>query len=351
MKINICFLVPEITNCGPLNVVLNIVKCLDKELFSLTLISIRKSNDVKYQNVFSRHLSNEIFYLDDYTSNREGLEIILFNHKIQVIHSHGYYPDKLVASLEIDNLKKISTIHCMFYKDYPKEYGFFKGFLGAYLHTNLLKKSDFHHIVGCSNSVANYCKDNLKLSKVLGINNGVDPNKYFILPESEKLKIRLEMGLDGKNIFIFAGRFIRRKRVPELLDFFKMQSSENAVLLLLGDGPEKLKCEQNFFQDNIKFLGQVSNPEKYYQISDFVISNSEAEGYPMSIIEASSCGCYALLSNIPPHREFIENNPKCASFMNDVNLKIFNPPKFNKSTITNLSAKVMTAKYIEIYRD
>ena len=177
---NIAFLVPEILNCGPLNVVLNIVKCLDKELFSLTLISIRKSNDVKYQNVFSRHLSNEIFYLDDYTSNREGLEIILFNHRIQVIHSHGYYPDKLVASLEIDNLKKISTIHCMFYKDYPKEYGFFKGFLGAYLHTNLLKKSDFHHIVGCSNSVANYCKDNLKLSKVLGINNGVDPNKYFI---------------------------------------------------------------------------------------------------------------------------------------------------------------------------
>lgn len=351
MKVKVCFLVPEIVNCGPLNVVLNIVKFLDGDLFEPILIAIRKSDDIEYRNIFSSYLKSDIYYLDEYTSKKQGLEKVIFDNDIQVIHSHGYYPDKLVASLNVPHIKKISTIHCMFYKDYPKEYGFLKGLLGAYLHSNMLKKSDFHYIVGCSSSVANYCKNNLKISKTLAINNGVDQNRYFILTESEKLKYKSELGLFDKKIFIFAGRFIRRKRVPELLNFFKLQSAEDAVLLLLGDGPEKIQCEKNFSHDNIKFLGQISNPEKYYQIADFVISNSEAEGYPMSIIEATSCGCYALLSNIPPHKEFIDNNPECASFIDEINLKNFNAPKFNKNTITNLSAKVMTDKYIAIYRD
>ncbi|MEL4298748.1 glycosyltransferase family 4 protein, partial [Acinetobacter ursingii] len=343
--------VPELINCGPCNVVLNIIKYLEKSFFNITVISIRKSNDFAFEEIFRDLLINDIIYLENYELKSSSLEKIILDNNINVIHSHGFYPDKLVASLKVKKLKKITTIHCMFYKDYPKEYGFLKGFIGAYLHTKLLKKADFQYIVGCSNSVEDYCNINLKLSKVLGIHNGVDPNKYFILSESQKVSRRIEMKLTGKKVFIFAGRFIKRKRVPELLIFFKNQSPKDSILLLLGDGPDRINCEKIFNDDNIVFLGQVPNPEKYYQVADFIISNSEAEGYPMSIIEATSCGCYALLSEIPPHREFINNNPKCASFINDLDLNYFNPPKFNKDTIENLSAKIMSEKYIEIYRD
>lgn len=348
---SVAFLVPEIVNCGPVNVVLNTINYLSDNEIKILLIAVRKTkNNQKYLGEFESVIKKNIYYLDDSNSHNLRLQEILINENIDVVHSHGYYPDKLSANLNI-NVKKISTVHCMFYKDYPKEYGLLKGLFGAFLHSFILKRSNFKYIVGCSNSVANYCKVNLRLSKVLAINNGVDQNKYFILSESERLKRRSELGFVGKKIFIFSGRFIRRKRVPELLKFFKSQSYENSILLLLGDGPEKMECEKNFLHDNIKFLGQISNPEKYYQIADFVISNSEAEGYPMSIIEATSCGCYALLSNIPPHKEFIDNNPECASFIDEVNLKNFNAFKFNKNTITNLSAKVMTDKYIKIYRD
>lgn len=346
----IAFLVPEILNCGPLNVVLNIVKFLDRGHFEPILIAIRKTNDIEYQNIFNMHL-NEIYYLDECKSKIQSLEGIVLDHGVQVIHSHGYYPDKLVNALNVAHIKKISTIHCMFYKDYLKEYGYWKGLIGAYLHSKLLKNGDFQYIVGCSSSVANYCKNNLKISKTLVINNGVDQNKYFILPESEKLKYKSELGLINKRIFIFAGRFIRRKRVPELLHLFNFRNAEDVVLLLLGDGPEKEECERVFSSDNIRFLGQVSNPEKYYQIADFVISNSEAEGYPMSVIEAASCGCYALLSNIPPHKEFLDKNPECASLIDKIDFNSFSVPKLNSKSIVNLSAKFMADKYMEIYSD
>lgn len=344
---NLAFLVPEIVNCGPLNVVLNIIKFLDFDRVSPILISQRKNSDTIYLSEFSLLLNDKIFYLEDYETEKQGLDSIILGNNINVIHSHGYYPDKLLVA--IPNVRKISTLHSMFYRDYPKEYGFLKGYIGAFLHFNVLKKNYFDYIVGCSDSVTKYCNKIMNLSNIMTINNGVDQNKFFILSDVEKLENRKSLGFLNEKIFIYAGRFIRRKKVPELIEFFIENAENNATLLLLGDGPEKEKCEKKYASDNIKFIGQVTNPEKYYQIADFVLSNSSAEGYPMSIIEAVSCGCYALLSNISPHKEFIQNNPNSAAFLHEVDFKKFNSNGIIQSTVLNLSAQLMADKYLAIY--
>lgn len=342
--LKIAILLSEIYNCGPVNVALNLANFLSSvENVSLMIVSIRPLLDNEVLDLFKKKSSLGVYALDgkDYLK-----ELKKITSDFDVVHSHGFFPDKILSKLD-GNVKKISTIHCMFYKDYPKEYGYLKGILGAFIHFHILRNGGFHHIIGCSDSVAEYCKKN-NLNKVKSIHNGVDQNRFKILSIEDRQKRKLNYGLEGK-VFIYSGRFIRRKKVPELIEFFLKKSTDDSVLLLLGDGPEKEQCIKSYKSKKLKFIGHVDNPEWYYQFADFVISNSSAEGYPMSIIEAISCGCYALLSDIQPHKELIEKNPLCAKLLNDISFSDLSAIDINREMVTKLSAAQMALSYLELY--
>lgn len=340
----LAIVVPEFSNCGPVNVVFSIIKNLNLDKVDVMLIAVRKTNYSTSTSTF-KFCNLGVFYLDDYKSNVNGLKEL--TRDIDVVHSHGYFPDKLVSSLDA-RIKKISTTHCMFFKDYPKEYGFIKGYLGALLHLYYLNKGNFSYIVGCSDSVSSYCKKLIYNDDIVKtVNNGVDQNRFYIIGLSEKNKLKQMNGFKDKNVFIYSGRLIRRKRVPELIEFFKKCAIENSILLILGDGPELDKC-RTIIDDTVILLGHVDNPEYYYQFADFVMSNSSAEGYPMSILEAVSCGCYAFLSEIPSHQEFIDRNPQLGSFL----VSLVEPLVFSSEDDidrNSLSAKEMANHYFNLY--
>ncbi|GIJ97807.1 glycosyl transferase [Capnocytophaga stomatis] len=334
------FLVPEIINCGPVNVVFSLIQNLDLNKFNIMLIAVRKSNS-DYVNIINSKCKLGVFYLDNHLLQDLAKEL-------DIIHSNGYYPDKMVAKLKNNNIKKLTTIHCQFFKDYLQEYGKIKGFFGALLHFFYLNTGNFNYYVGCSQSVKEYL--NLYLlkrnkNKALSINNGVNQNIFYSLSQNDKATQRELLGFSkGSKIFIYAGRLIRRKRVPELIKFFNEKATENSILLILGIGDELEKC-QAAATEKIIFLGHKKNPEKYYQIADYVLSMSNSEGYPMSILEAVSCGCYAFLSDIPSHREFISQNPEVSDFIENLS---FIESK-NKNNSPNLSAKKMASQYSNLY--
>ncbi|MDO5104286.1 glycosyltransferase family 4 protein [Capnocytophaga sp.] len=334
------FLVPEIINCGPVNVVYNIIQNIDCKVFSVMLISVRKTNSDYVNNIRSK-CKLGVFDLEDFS-----LQDLALN--LDVIHSHGYYPDKIVAGLKNDNVKKITTIHCQFFKDYLQEYGKIKGFVGALSHFYYLNIGKFDAYVSCSNAVKKYFDSYLLKSnqeKSVFVNNGVNQAVFHKLTQDEKTEQRKMLGFGPDNqIFIYAGRLIRRKRVPELITFFNENATKNSILLILGSGDE-LAQSKAVATERVIFLGHQENLEKYYQISDFVLSMSSAEGYPMSILEAVSCGCYAFLSDIPPHSEFIRQNPEVADFI--VNM-LSEKTKSNHNNY-NLSAQKMVSEYTNLY--
>ena len=73
---------------------------------------------------------------------------------------------------------------------------------------------------------------------------------------------------------------------------------------------------------------------------------SSAEGYPMSIIEAVSSGCYALLSNNNSHLEFIKYKGN-ATLICNFNIKLVEKRKINNKF---LSSSIMACKYMEFYK-
>ena len=63
----VVYLVPELVNCGPLNVVLNIIKFLDKDIIDPYIVALRRSSDFDlYVREFQKYLGvDKIYYLDD----------------------------------------------------------------------------------------------------------------------------------------------------------------------------------------------------------------------------------------------------------------------------------------------
>ncbi|MCT8845575.1 glycosyltransferase [Glaesserella parasuis] len=97
------------------------------------------------------------------------------------------------------------------------------------------------------------------------------------------------------------------------------------------------------------FVGHTNQPEYYYQMADFVLSMSNSEGYPMSILEAASCGCYALLSDISPHREFINKYPENSCLIYEYNSESIYKKKASIDPFS-LSAKKMAIEYMTYYK-
>ena len=344
MKKKIGFFVPEIKNCGPVNVVFNIISFLNTELFDVQLIAVRKNN-LGYEKIIQDKCSLGVVYMNNYPSKKLFFEKI---NSLDIIHSHCYLPDKFIKFIS-SNVRKLTTVHNLFFKDYIKEYGLIKGMVGAIMHFYHLKKNQFDAIVGCSQSIEHYLSKFINKMALTFICNGVNQNIFKPLSNEQKSEARKKLGFKNDcKIFIFAGRFIRRKRVPELITLFNKKQFSNSQLLLLGEGAEETICREKANNNsNIVFLGFSNSPEKYYQIADYVISTSSAEGYPMSILEAVSCGCYAYLSDIPSHKEFLENNPSCGDFIENISENNFLE---NKNTnLHNLSAQKMADEYTKIY--
>ena len=66
---------------------------------------------------------------------------------------------------------------------------------------------------------------------------------------------------------------------------------------------EKLVDSLNL-QTRITFLGEVTNPGKFYQSLDFYVQPSLWEGYGLTVVEAQAHGLPTCLSNIPAFNEF-----------------------------------------------
>lgn len=152
----------------------------------------------------------------------------------------------------------------------------------------------------------------IPMNKVVQIPYSVDISKFFPIYGDEKKEMRNKLNIwkDGL-IIIFVGGINVRKGVHILVDAFISIEKKFPELKLLIVGPT-YKYDQVYIsniKEKIKELGledkvhltkeNVSNVEEYMQSSDIFILPSSKEGFPISIIEAMSCGLAVIGSDIP----------------------------------------------------
>lgn len=110
---------------------------------------------------------------------------------------------------------------------------------------------------------------------------------------------------NGEKVILGMGRLVRAKRFDRLLEAFAglHRLHPRARLVILGDGPlrgelEKLAVELDV-QNVVSFVGFQSNPYAWIAKADLFVLSSDAEGFPMAILEAMALGTCVLATDTP----------------------------------------------------
>lgn len=172
------------------------------------------------------------------------------------------------------------------------------------------------NIVCVSPSVAiRSVEDNLnneKKQKVLhhGTCNGIDFNHYdkSCVDTEQLTQLKRRIGVLEKDFVIgYAGRMVRDKGLIELVDAFQLikKTIPNAKLLLIGMLEERDALPENTVRlmkedDNIIMTGYVDHEDMplYYAIMCVFVLPSYREGFPTSILEASSMQLPVVTANV-----------------------------------------------------
>jgi len=120
------------------------------------------------------------------------------------------------------------------------------------------------------------------------IHNFVDVDRFHKKPIDAFKKM---VAPNGEKIIMHASNFRKVKRIQDVVKvFMKVKEKIPAVLLLIGDGPERPDIEsfarQNECQHEIRFLGKQDQIEDILPIADLFLLPSEYESFGLAALEA-----------------------------------------------------------------
>ena len=155
--------------------------------------------------------------------------------------------------------------------------------------------------------------------KIFVVPEGVDRRLFRPSSKSEVQSVKSKFKIKEPYI-LFVGTVQPRKNLEMLIKAFSLlvgsrNKTTNYVLqttnlLIAGklgwDYQEILEAPKKFgVEDRVKFLGYVAREDlpSLYSGATVLAAPSLFEGFDLPILEALSCGCRVVASDIPPHRE------------------------------------------------
>ncbi|WP_340152299.1 N-acetyl-alpha-D-glucosaminyl L-malate synthase BshA [uncultured Marivirga sp.] len=107
---------------------------------------------------------------------------------------------------------------------------------------------------------------------------------------------------NGEKLMVHTSNFRKVKRVEDVIYVFNnVRKIIPAKLLLVGDGPERIKmeklCRELGTCDDIRFLGKLEAVEEVLSVSDLFLMPSEKESFGLAALEAMSCEVPVISSN------------------------------------------------------
>ncbi|MFM9026430.1 MAG: N-acetyl-alpha-D-glucosaminyl L-malate synthase BshA, partial [Bacteroidota bacterium] len=132
----------------------------------------------------------------------------------------------------------------------------------------------------------------------------VIPN-FIDLHRFNKMKkdhFRKAIAPNNERILIHASNFRPVKRISDVLAVFeKIRSQLPCKLLLIGDGPERNRIEQECREsqcaEHIRFLGKLDAVEEVLSVGDLFLLPSESESFGLAALEAMACQVPVISSN------------------------------------------------------
>ncbi|WP_296618831.1 N-acetyl-alpha-D-glucosaminyl L-malate synthase BshA [Marivirga sp.] len=131
------------------------------------------------------------------------------------------------------------------------------------------------------------------------IPNFIDLNRF---KRQKKDHFKTAICPNGEKLMVHTSNFRKVKRVEDVIHVFNnVRKIIPAKLLLVGDGPERIKmeklCRELGTCEDIRFLGKMDAVEEVLSVSDLFLMPSEKESFGLAALEAMSCEVPVLSSN------------------------------------------------------
>lgn len=197
---------------------------------------------------------------------------------------------------------------------------FMKGLVGKYV-ISFYNRMD-HLVVVNPSFIEDLVQSGIPREKVSYIPNFVNKEKWYPLPASERQRCRQELGLSEEQfVVVGAGQVQKRKGID---DFIRLAEEMPDVTFIwaggfsfggMTDGYEKYKKIMENPPKNLLFPGIVA-PERMrelYALADLFLLPSYNELFPMTILEAASCGAPIMLRNLDLYKVILAGKYQAAN--------------------------------------
>jgi N-acetyl-alpha-D-glucosaminyl L-malate synthase BshA len=137
-------------------------------------------------------------------------------------------------------------------------------------------------------------------AEIAVIYNFVNCDKYC---PSNNLALKKHFAPHKEKILIHVSNFRAVKRPSDVIDIFaRVQKEIPAVLLMVGDGPERGNAEwaarNSGVEQRVYFLGKQDRIEELIGISDLLLLPSENESFGLVALEAMACEVPVVASDV-----------------------------------------------------
>ena len=280
---------------------------MDRSKFEITIITFYPERKNSRINDF-KDLGIEVIQLNlrrfQFFKKRIELKKYINALDIDIVHSNSVFTD-IISDMCRLKVPVLITLHNYLYEDLISQYGVIVGNLLCLLE----KKAIFNasKVVTCSKTLHDkYCK--VFNREFIAIPNGID-SEYWSEETYSKKELRRILEIPNEDhIFLTTGLLIERKNTQMVIRAFLNANLNSSKLIILGDGADKEECKKIADNSNkIIFRGRVNNVKDYLFASDTLVSMSKSEGLPYAVLEAEATGIRMILSNIPQHKEVVNN--------------------------------------------
>lgn len=147
--------------------------------------------------------------------------------------------------------------------------------------------------------------------KVITVNNGVDLDVFSPASSQEKLKFKMQYGIDPADFVVgAAGRLVEVKRFDMLIKAAKLlENRKNLSFVLAGSGPLEgslKRLAEELGLKKIRFAGWLDDMPSFYKALDAYVMSSELyEGFGLVTVEAMASGVPVVAVNDPNHVKVI----------------------------------------------
>lgn len=297
---------------GTENVMINIVKNIDRDRFHIDFLIFDKTPDQSDDKKYLESLGCRFYQItargvDRKLHNRE-LDEFFRDHEYDIVHTHmdAIGEEALKAAKKHGIKALIAHSHNTDQLDNPK--GLKDHLHKCYLiYEKHLLRRYAEYFVACSPEAGKWLFGDkiCNSEKYLLLKNSIDSSAYSF-DEETRNEVRKELGLEGRKVIIHVGQFRTQKNHGKVIEVFNElhKRDDSFALVLVGAGEEqdniKSKVEELGLKEDVLFLGNRNDIPELLMSADVFLFPSLYEGLGIALLEAQAADLICVVSDTIP---------------------------------------------------